>query len=272
MSGAQASGTIDLSGKVILVTGGARGIGYAVAELARDCGAAVALCDIDRDEANAAAHRLGPDVLGMVADVAREDHCTAALQGVLARFGRLDVLVNSAGVLQQLRGTLRQEPSDWRRVIDVNLHGTFLMAQAAARAMAAQRVAGTIINIASVAGLVGFRASNAYGVSKAGVVMLTQTLATDLACRGIRVNAVAPGFVRSAMTASLASEPSLAGGAIERRIPMGRLGNPDELARAVIFLASDWSSYVTGVVLPVDGGLCAFGGPGDASGGADQAG
>lgn len=271
MSSPPSGAMVDLAGKVMLVTGGARGIGYAVAELARECGAEVAICDIDRHEADAASRRLGPDVLGLAADVSREDESEAAVQSVLARFGRVDVLVNSAGVLQQLRGTLRQASSDWRRVIEVNLHGTFLMAQAAARAMNSLRIAGAIINIASIAGLVGFRASNSYGVSKAGVAMLTQTLATDLACRGIRVNAVAPGFIRSAMTESLADEPSLAGGAIERRIPMGRLGNPDEIARAVVFLASDWSSYVTGVVLPVDGGWCAFGGPGDASASEDRA-
>lgn len=256
---------IDLSERVVLVTGAARGIGYAVAELAIGCGARVAICDVDAEGVAGATHRLGRDTLGLAVDVIKEDDCETTTRKVVERFGRIDVLVNNAGVFEHLRSTLRQDLAEWRRVIDVNLQGTFLMARAAAKSMSALRIQGSIINIASVAGLVGFPASNAYGVSKAAVVMLTQTMATDLASRGIRVNAVAPGFIHTPMTATLAENLGAPGGTFERRIPMGRFGDPQDIARAVVFLASDWGSYITGAVLPVDGGWCAFGGPGDAS-------
>ena len=124
---------------------------------------------------------------------------------------------------------------------------------------------GVIINIASVAGMAGFRASNAYGVSKAALIMLTQTLATDLASRGVRVNAVAPGFIHTPMTDNLEQDLHVPEGTFRRRIPMGYLGQAQDVANAVAFLASDLANYITGVVLPVDGGWQAFGGPGDAS-------
>lgn len=259
------SGHIDLAGRVVLITGGARGIGCAVAELAIACGAQIAICDLDSEEVARAAQRLGSDTLGLAVDVTKEDDCEMAVSKVVERFRKIDVLVNNAGVFENLRSTLKQELNEWRRIIDINLQGPFLMARAAARSMSALRIPGSIINIASVAGLVGFRASNAYGVSKAGVAMLTQTLATDLASRGIRVNAIAPGFIHTPMTSSLEEEVGVPSGTFARRIPMGRLGDPEDVARAVVFLASDWGRYITGVVLPVDGGWCAFGGPGDAS-------
>lgn len=151
-------------------------------------------------------------------------------------------------------------------MIDVNLQGTFLMSRGAARIMAKQSSGGSIVNISSITGLIGFRGSNAYGVSKAAVAMMTQTMATDLASRGIRVNAVAPGFVDTSMLTRLEYDVGIERSVFERRIPMGRIGQPDEIAAAVLFLASDLARYITGVVLPVDGGATAFGGLlGDAS-------
>jgi NAD(P)-dependent dehydrogenase (short-subunit alcohol dehydrogenase family) len=149
--------------------------------------------------------------------------------------------------------------------MDVNLRGAFLMARAASRVMRVDPKGGVIINIASVAGMTGFRASNAYGVSKAALIMLTKTLATDLASRGVRVNAVAPGFIHSPMTNNLEQDLHVPEGTFRRRIPMGYLGQAQDVAHAVAFLASDLANYITGVVLPVDGGWQAFGGPGDAS-------
>jgi NAD(P)-dependent dehydrogenase (short-subunit alcohol dehydrogenase family) len=218
---------IDLSGRVVLVTEGARGIGYASAKRAVACGALVAICDLNTSDVQEACNELGPDALAVTADVSREGDCETAVASVLARFGRIDALVNNAGIFENLRGTLKQELSDWRRVIDVNLQGPFLMSRAVARAMVASGSGGSIVNICSVAGLVGFRASNAYGVSKAAVAMLTQTMATDLARHGVRVNAVAPGFVHSAMTAALPNSIGVATAEFERRIPMGRYGDPD---------------------------------------------
>lgn len=254
-----------LVGKTVLVTGAASGIGFSVAEQALRGGADVVICDRDPRKVDQARERAGHGAHGIVADVTCESACKQAVCGTVKRFGKVDVLVNSAGIFEKLAATANQTLADWRTVIDVNLQGTFLMAREAAHAMVATGSGGAIVNVASVAGLVGFRASNAYGVSKAAVVMLTQTLATDLASRRIRVNAVAPGFVHTPMTAELPDEIGVPKSTFERRIPMGRFGEPDEIAKAVIFLASDWASYITGAVVPVDGGWCAFGGPGDAS-------
>ncbi len=257
---------IDLNHAVVLVTGGARGIGYAIAELALRCGARVAICDLGTKEVMAAASRLGPDVLGIAADVASEAAGEAAVAKVVERFGEINVLVNNAGVFEDIRGTLKQDLATWRRIVDINLQGTYLMARAAARAMTRDNPANAIVNFASINGLTGFRASNAYGVSKAAVAMLTKTLATDLAPRGIRVNAVAPGFVHTPMTRAIFDDGTIDRDIFLQRIPLGRFGEPAEVARAVVFLASTWSSYIVGTVLPIDGGWCAFGGPGSVAG------
>ena len=250
---------ISLSGKVVLVTGAARGIGRAIAELARQYGAEVASCDLQWDENG---ERDCPEgVFRLQGDVSKEHDCERFIAETLNRFGRIDVLVNNAGVLESSRSTVRQDLASWKNIMDVNLQGTFMMSQAAARTMIANGIHGSIINISSVAGLAGFRASNAYGVSKAGVAMLTKTLAADLASHGIRVNAVAPGFIHTAMTANLQDATKIDKDAFVQRIPLGRFGDGVEIARAVLFLASGLASYITGVVLPVDGGWLAFGGP-----------
>ncbi len=168
------SGMIDLNGAVFLVTGGARGIGYAVAEHALQCGARVAICDLKAEESVAAASRLGSDVLGIAADVAVESVSDEVIAKVIERFGKINVLVNNAGVFEDIRGTVKQDLAAWRNIIDVNLQGTYLMARAAARAMKRGDPANAIVNFSSVNGLTGFRASNAYGVSKAAVAMLTK--------------------------------------------------------------------------------------------------
>lgn len=261
--------TLTLHGKSVLITGGARGIGLATARLALSLGARVAVADIDGERARAAAAALaGPDAggspVGLSVDVADEAACEAAVAEVVARLGAIDVLVNSAGIIEPSVRTVDQDLAVWRRVIDVNLQGTYLMSRAAARAMTAAGRGGAIVNLSSITGLSGFRASNAYGVSKAAVAMLTQTMATDLAGRGIRVNAVAPGFIVTDMTAGL-DDGKVGAERFQRRTPLGRFGQADEVARSIAFLASDWAGYITGAVLPVDGGWCAFGGAGDAS-------
>ncbi|WP_137389005.1 SDR family NAD(P)-dependent oxidoreductase [Rhodoligotrophos defluvii] len=258
-------GALTLTARRVLVTGGAWGLGLAIARLAQACGAEVAIMDLDGHAAEAAACSIGGGVISLAGDVSQEADCENAISTVIERLGGLDVLVNSAGIAEPVRRTTDQSLADWRRVIDVNLQGSFLMARTAARAMTVGRRGGAIVNVASVAGLLAMRASNAYGVSKAAVVMLTQTLAADLASRGIRVNAVAPGIIETRMAVAMFAETGLPAAAFQRRIPMARLGQPEEVARAAVFLASDWASYITGVVLPVDGGWCAFGGAGDAS-------
>ncbi len=252
--------TISLAEKVVLVTGASRGIGLAVAGLAVQCGAQVACCDIQAGGISDPA--VTENQLQLVGDVSRENDCERLVAQTVDHFGRIDVLVNNAGILEPARSTLKQDLAGWRKVLDVNLQGTFTMALAAARIMADLGIQGSIVNISSVAGLSGFRASNAYGVSKAGVAMLTKTLAVDLAPRRIRINAVAPGFINSVMTSNLRDDTKMDPEAFIGRIPMGRFGDPLEIAKAVVFLASDCASYITGTVLPVDGGWLAFGGPG----------
>jgi len=252
--------SVSLDDKVVLVTGASRGIGLAVARLATQCGAQVVCCDIltqDDEELWDPKRQLR-----LVGDVSREADCERLIGQTVDHFGRIDVLVNNAGILESARSTVKQDLAGWKRVVDVNLQGTFTMALAAARAMIAGGTPGSIITISSVTGLSGFRASNAYGVSKAGVAMLTKTLAVDLAPQQIRVNAVAPGFINTAMTSNLRDDTKIDREAYIGRIPMGRFGDPSEIAKAVVFLASDCASYITGTILPVDGGWLAFGGPG----------
>lgn len=252
------AGEVSLSGKVVLVTGGARGIGQAVARLAQQCEAQVVSCDMTPVSSHSQASGA---ILNLVGDVSREEDCGRFVHKTVAQFGRLDVLVNNAGLLEVTRRTVKQDLSTWKQIMDVNLQGTYMMAKAAAMAMTDAGIRGSIVNIASITGLVGFRASNAYGVSKAAVAMLTKTLSADLASRHIRVNAVAPGLITTAMTGDLVEKTHVDQAAFLDRIPLQRFGDPDEIARAVVFLASDWASYITGAVLPVDGGWSAFGGP-----------
>ena len=256
---------LNLSGKVALVSGASRGIGWAITQTLVNCGALVVACDLDLDADNLKWAAKQKNYFPVLLDVTKEVSCDHAIQIALQHWGRLDILINNAGIFENLRGTHNQELEEWQSVMDVNLRGAFLMARAASRVMRLDPKGGVIINIASVAGMTGFRASNAYGVSKAALIMLTQTLATDLASRGVRVNAVAPGFIHSPMTDNLEQDLHVPEGTFRRRIPMGYLGQAQDVAHAVAFLASDLANYITGVVLPVDGGWQAFGGPGDAS-------
>jgi NAD(P)-dependent dehydrogenase (short-subunit alcohol dehydrogenase family) len=265
MTGISEEPKLNLAGKVALVSGASRGIGWAITQTLVHSGVRVVACDLDLDAENLKWALQHESYFPVLLDVTQEASCEAAVQMALEHWGRLDILVNNAGVFENLKSTHNQELQDWQSVMDVNLRGAFLMARAACRVMRVVGNGGVIINIASVAGMSGFRASNAYGVSKAALIMLTQTLATDLASRGIRVNAVAPGFIHSPMTDTLEQDLKVPEGTFRRRIPMGYLGEVQDVANAVAFLASDLASYITGTVLPVDGGWQAFGGPGDAS-------
>ncbi len=241
-----------LAGQVALVTGASRGIGAAIARELAAAGATVVVNYASSPEAAEAVvaeiQAAGGRAWTHRANVAEEEPVEAMVKAVLEREGRLDVLVNNAGITRD--GLLmRMKSADWQSVIDLNLTGVFLCTRAVSRTMLKAR-SGRIINITSVVGLMGNPGQANYSAAKAGVIGLTRSSAAEFASRGVTVNAVAPGFIESAMTAELDREPIL------RAIPLGRMGQPAEVASAVRFLAADAAAaYMTGQVLQVDGGM-----------------
>ena len=250
-----------LENRVAAVTGGASGLGREMAMAFAREGARVFILDLNKDAARAAAADLpavGAGAHGaIVVDVSSQDSVTAAFATIAAEAGRLHVLVNSAGI-REIVDLFELEVDEWRRVIDVNLTGSFLCAREAARLMLRGDEGGSIINISSVAGLRGFNDRPAYVSSKAGVAGLTYSLSKDLAPRGIRTNCIAPGLMRTPLTEIFYTDERWTRG-IPEFVPMGRPGRPEDIARAALFLASDLSGFVSGVVLPVDGGFMAAG-------------
>jgi 3-oxoacyl-[acyl-carrier protein] reductase len=236
--------------KVVMVTGGAAGIGLATAEAFAAEGAKLAICDVNPAAGEAAVKALGSGATFGQVDVADDASVTGWVEDVVKRHGRIDVLVNNAGITRDAL-MLRMKESDWDLVMNVNLKGAFLCTRAVARQMAQQR-AGRIINVASVVGAVGNAGQANYVASKAGLIGLTKTAAREFAARGITVNAVAPGFIATQMTAVLSDKHKEA---FLSRIPLGRAGTPADVAAVIAFLASDAAAYLTGQVLHVSGGL-----------------
>ncbi len=245
----------SLAGKVALVTGASSGIGSAIAQRLAADGATVAVncytgCEGDAAEVVAAIESAGGTAAYFTADVTVSEQCEAMIASVIDRFGSLDVLVNNAGITRD--GLLvRMSDADWQAVMSTNLDGVFFCTRAAAKVMMKAR-AGAIVNIASVIGLVGNAGQANYAAAKAGVIGLTKSTARELAPRGVRANAVAPGFIETAMTAKLSEQVR---DAAKETIALRRFGGPEDVASAVSFLASDEAGYVTGQVLAVDGGM-----------------
>jgi len=252
---------VDLTGQVALVTGAARNIGRAIADVFAANGARVVYADVLIEEAQAAAAR-HPGCKAVILDVTDDDQVEVVVNGVAAEFERLDILVNNAGVnTEQHRVTIDQFPrEEWDRILNVDLDGTFLMSKAAAAVMRRQG-AGRIINIASVLGLVPARLQCAYVAAKAGVVNLTKAMALELAPHGILVNGIAPGSILTEGTKRLFyGQDALFRERFQQmlaHIPVGRPGKPEDIAYAALYLAAPESAYVNGHVLTVDGGWTA---------------
>jgi len=244
---------MTLQERVAVVTGGGQGIGRAIAlELARR-GARILINDVREDIAAQTVQMikdLGSDAVFVLGDVSKAQTGEAIVQAATERWGRLDILVNNAGVTRD-NLLMRMKEEDWDLVLTINLKSAFLLSKAVVRPMMKQRW-GRIINISSIVGVIGNAGQVNYSASKAGLIGLTKTLAKELASRNILVNAVAPGFIRTAMTDALNEEQKKA---LSDQIPLTRLGEVEDVARVVAFLASEDSGYVTGQVLQVTGGL-----------------
>jgi 3-oxoacyl-[acyl-carrier protein] reductase len=241
---------IDLTGCVALITGSTRGIGRAIAETYVACGAQVAVVGRDVDRARDVASALGPNAAGFGADLGVVAEATALVEAVEAHFGRIDVLVNNAGLTRD-NVIMRLKDDDWDAVLNANLRGAFATIRAASRGMMKRR-SGRIINIASVVGLTGNKGQANYAASKAGLIGLTKSVAKELASRNVLANVIAPGFIETDMTAAMTPEARTA---ISATIPLERLGAPADIASMAAFLASPLAGYITGQVLVVDGGM-----------------
>lgn len=239
--------------RIALITGGANGIGKRIAEVLGEAGCKLAVWDIDQQSLDtfvAELQKRNIPALGMVTDITDAESVNAALSRVADKWGTPDILVNNAGITRDAL-LMRLSEADWDAVLAVNLKAAFMLTKACLRPMLKKRW-GRIINIASVVGIMGNAGQANYAASKAGLIGLTMSVAREAASRNITVNAVAPGFIDTAMTSKL---PEAVIEEFKRNIPLGRLGQPEDIARAVEFLASDAAGYLTGQVIRVDGGM-----------------
>jgi 3-oxoacyl-[acyl-carrier protein] reductase len=241
---------VDFSGKTVIVTGSARGIGRAIAERFSRAGANVVISDLDEAAVTQVASDMPNEAVGIKANVTDAADVDNLIRQAQEKFGQIDVVVNNAGVTRDTL-MIRMDEKDWDMVLDINLKGAFLVTKSAAKVMMKQRF-GRIVNISSVVGLFGNAGQTNYSASKAGLIGLTKSAAKELGARGVTVNAVAPGFIETEMTGALSEA---AREAFLERTVIKRAGSPDDVASAVMFLASDEASYITGHVIAVDGGM-----------------
>jgi len=242
--------SIDLTGKVVFVTGSTRGIGLAIARAMHGAGAKVAIVGRDAERARVVAAELGERTTGVGCDVAVAEQVDAALAAAEAALGPIDVLVNNAGLTRD-NILVRLTDADWDTVLDANLKGAFHTTRTVIKGMMKRR-SGRIINVTSIVGLVGNKGQANYAASKAGLIGFTKSVAKEYAGRGILANCIAPGYIETDMTSGL---PDAAKATLLQHIALGRLGRPEDVAGAALFLASDLAAYITGQVLVVDGGM-----------------
>jgi 3-oxoacyl-[acyl-carrier protein] reductase len=244
---------LDLEGKVAIVTGGAQGIGKSIATQLALAGANVVIADVMEEKAKSTAEEIsqsGNEAISIGVDVSSLSSVEEIVKKTLDKFGRIDILVNNAGVTRDAL-VMRMKEEDWDLVLDINLKGAFNCIKIVSPVMMKQK-SGKIVNIASIVGINGNAGQANYSASKGGLIALTKTCAKELASRQINVNAVAPGFIQTSMTERL---PAQVKEKLSSQIPLGKIGKPEDVASAVLFLVSEKSSYITGEVIKVDGGM-----------------
>jgi NAD(P)-dependent dehydrogenase (short-subunit alcohol dehydrogenase family) len=250
--------------KVVLITGAGSGIGADMAVRFANEGAKIIVNDIHKESVEKTLSTLPPFLsLGITCDVTNESDVDNMVCKGIKKFGKIDILINNAGIADTITPTLEQDVTHWQRIVDIHLRGNYLCSKTVGRNMIENKY-GKIINISSITGLDGFPRRNAYGAAKAGIIMFTKNLACEWAQYGINVNAVAPGYIMTPMLEVLFTNDKVSHDKVRRRIPYGKFGNTKDIYHAVAFLVSEEAKYITGTCLPVDGGWTAFGASGDA--------
>ena len=245
---------IDLEGKVAIVTGASRGIGEAIARTFAAHGAKVALVARKAEALEGVASSLGESALAIPAHTGREDDCRRIVAETIARFGKVDVLVNNAATNPHFGPMLTVSEAQWDKTFEVNVKGYFWLTREVAQHLVSRGAGGSIVNVASIMGLNAAPLQGCYGMTKAAVIAMTKTLALELGSAKIRVNAIAPGLVETKFASAIVDSPDLAKTIVDRT-PVGRVGQPDEIAGVALYLASDAASFHTGQTLVVDGGF-----------------